>query len=150
MSILHRIHKLIPQQKMLKLCMAFILSHFEYAALLFLGLNKGPSEKLESTNAFALRTLRLPTCKTTSYHKLLKFANLKKLEHRRIEQSLVLAHKSIILWQSTKLYKRNVHTKKQRLQPSGTPQAWTSLTKFFGQDTLFLFPGSKAVEKFAS
>ena len=65
------------------------MPNFEYAAPLFLGLNKGLSEKLESTNAFALRTLlRLP--KTTSYDELLKVANLKNLEHRRIGQSLVL------------------------------------------------------------
>ena len=52
---------------------AFILPHFECPAPLFLGLNKGLSEKFESTNAFALRTL-LTLPKTASYDELLKVA----------------------------------------------------------------------------
>ena len=42
---------------MIKLYKAFILPHFEYASPLFIGLSKCLSAKLESTNAFALRTL---------------------------------------------------------------------------------------------
>ena len=56
-SILRRIRKLIPLDIMIRLYKAFILPHFEYASPLFLGLSKGLSAKLESTNAFALRTL---------------------------------------------------------------------------------------------
>ncbi|RMX40521.1 hypothetical protein pdam_00007475 [Pocillopora damicornis] len=67
-SILHRIHKFIPSD--------------------------GLSAKLESTNAFALRTL-LNYSKLTAYEELLKTANIKSLEHRRIEQALILVYKSI-------------------------------------------------------
>ena len=56
-SILRRIRKLIPSDIMIKLYKAFILPHFEYASPFFIGLSKGLSAKLESTNAFALRTL---------------------------------------------------------------------------------------------
>ena len=56
-SILRRIRKLIPSDIMIKLYKAFILPHFEYASPLFIGLSMGLSAKLESTNAFALRTL---------------------------------------------------------------------------------------------
>ena len=56
-SILRRIRKLIPTDIMINLYKAFILPHFEYASPLFIGLSRGLSAKLESTNAFALRTL---------------------------------------------------------------------------------------------
>ena len=56
-SILCRIHKLLPLDIMIRLYKAFILPHFEYASWLFLGLSKGLSAKLESTNAFSLRTV---------------------------------------------------------------------------------------------
>ena len=46
-----RIRKLIPSDIMIKLYKAFILPHFEYASPLFIGLSKGLSAKLESTNA---------------------------------------------------------------------------------------------------
>ena len=70
-SILRRIRKFIPSDIMIKLCKAFILLHFEYASPLFIGLSKGLSAKLESTNAFALRTL-LNYSKSTAYGELLK------------------------------------------------------------------------------
>ncbi|RMX50657.1 hypothetical protein pdam_00017165 [Pocillopora damicornis] len=84
-SILRRIRKFIPSDVMIKLYKAFILPHFEYASPLFIGLSKGLSAKLESTNAFALRTL-LNYSKSTAYE---------DLEHRRIEQALILVYKSI-------------------------------------------------------
>ena len=93
-SILRRIRKFIPSDVMIKLYKAFILPHFEYASPLFIGLSKGLSAKLESTNAFALRTL-LNYSKSTAYEELLKTANIKSLEHRRIEQALILVYKSI-------------------------------------------------------
>ena len=51
-----------------------------------MGLSKGLCTKLETTNAFALRTL-LDIPKSTSYEELLKIAGLKNLEHRRMEQA---------------------------------------------------------------
>ena len=83
-SILCRIRKLIPSDIVIKLYKAFILPHFEYALPLFIGLSKGLSAKLESTNAFALRTL-LNYSKSTAYEELLKTVHIKSLEHRRIE-----------------------------------------------------------------
>ena len=93
-SILRRIRKLIPSDIMIKLYKAFILPHFEYASPLFIGLSMGLSAKLESTNAFALRTL-LNYSRSTAYEELLKIAHIKSLEHRRIEQALILVYKSI-------------------------------------------------------
>ena len=88
-SILRRIRKLIPPDIMIKLYKAFVLPHFEYASPLFVGLSKGLSAKLESTNAFALRTL-LNHSKLTAYEESLKIAHIKSSEHRRIEQALIL------------------------------------------------------------
>ena len=70
------------QETMLKLYMEIILPHFEYAAPLFIGLNKRLSAKLdlESTNAFALRT------QDTSDNVLLNVANL------RTVPTIVIAH----------------------------------------------------------
>ena len=73
---------------------SFILPHFEYAPPLFIGLSMGLSAKLESTNAFALRTL-LNYSRSTAYEELLKIAHIKSLVHRRIEQALILVYKSI-------------------------------------------------------
>ena len=77
-SILHRICKLIPLDIMIRLYKAFILPHFEYASPLFLGLSKGLSAKLESTNAFALRTL-LNHSRLTAYEELLKMAHIEMI-----------------------------------------------------------------------
>ena len=88
-SILRRIRKLIPLDIMIRLYKAFILPHFEYASPLFLRLSKGLSAKLESTNTFALRTL-LNHSRLTAYEELLKMAQINSLEHRRIEQALIL------------------------------------------------------------
>ena len=93
-SILRRIRKFIPLDIMIKLYKAFILPHFEYVSPLFIGLSKGLSAKLESTNAFALR-IRLNHSKSTVYEELLNIAHIKNLEHRRIEQALILVYKSI-------------------------------------------------------
>ena len=76
-SILRRIRKFIPLDVMIKLYKAFILPHFEYASPLFIGLSKGLSAKLESTNAIAL----LNYYKSTAYEELLKTAHIKSLEH---------------------------------------------------------------------
>ena len=93
-SILRRIRKFIPFDIMVKLYKAFILPHFIYASPLFIGLSKGLSAKLESTNAFALRT-PLNHSKSIAYKELLKIVHVKNLEHRRIEQALILVYKSI-------------------------------------------------------
>ena len=83
-----------PSDIMIKLYKAFILPHFEYASPLFIGLSKGLSAKLESTNAFAVRTL-LNYSKSTAYEELLKTVHIKSLENRRIEQALILVYNSI-------------------------------------------------------
>ena len=90
---------------MIKLYKAFVLPHFEYASPLFVGLSKGLSAKLESTNAFALRTL-LNHSKLTAYEELLKIAHIKSLEHRRIEQALILVYESI--YAQTAIYSRGM------------------------------------------
>ena len=93
--ILRRIRKFIPLDIMVKLYKAFILPHFIYASPLFIGLSKGLSAKLESTNAFALRT-PLNHSKSIAHEELLKIiVHIKNLEHRHIEQALILVYKSI-------------------------------------------------------
>ena len=57
-------------------------------------ISKGLSAKLESANAFALRTI-LNHSKLTAYEELQKMAHIKSLEHRRIDQALILVYKSI-------------------------------------------------------
>ena len=82
-SILHRICKIIPSDIMIKLCKEFILPHFEYASSLFIGLSKGLLLGLFLTtlNRLLMESyLRLP---------------IKSLEHRRIEQALILVYNSI-------------------------------------------------------
>ena len=74
---------------MIKLYKAFILPHFKYVSPMFIGLSKGLSAKLESTNALALRTF-LNHSKSTAYEELLNNAHIKSLEHRCIEQALYL------------------------------------------------------------
>ena len=91
-SILRCIRKFIPLDITIKLYKAFLLPHFEYISPLFIGLSKGLSVKLESTNA--LRTL-LNHSKSTAYEELLNIAHVKSLEHRQIEQALILVYKSI-------------------------------------------------------
>lgn len=71
---------------MIKLHKVFFLPHFEYASPLFIGLSKGLSAKLESTNAFTLRVL-LNHSKSTAYEELLKIAHMKSLEHQCIERA---------------------------------------------------------------
>ena len=93
-SILRRICKFIPLDTTVKLYKAFTLPHFEYASPLFIGLSKGLSAKLLSTNAFVQWTL-LNHSKSIAYQELLKIVRIKNLEHRRIEQALVLVYKSI-------------------------------------------------------
>ena len=94
LSFLRHICKHTPPDIVIKIYKAFILPHFEYGSLLFAGLSKGLSAKLESANAFALRTL-LNHSKLTAYEELLKMAHIKSLEHRRIEQALILEYKSL-------------------------------------------------------
>ena len=67
---------------MIKLYKAFILPHFEYASSLFIGLSKGLLLGLLTT----LNRLLME-----SYLKL----HIKSLEHRRIEQALILVYNSI-------------------------------------------------------
>ena len=76
---------------------AFILSHFEYASPLFIGLSKCLSVKLESTNALinSLRGLFLITLNRLLTKSCLKLHIIKNLEHRHIEQALILMCKSI-------------------------------------------------------
>ena len=82
-SILRRIRKIIPSDIMIKLYKAFILPHFEYASSLFIGLSKG-----------LLSGLFLTTLNRLLMESYLKL-HIKSLEHRRIEQALILVYNSI-------------------------------------------------------
>ena len=68
---------------MIKLYKAFILPHFEYASSLFIGLSKG-----------LLLGLFLTTLNRLLMESYLKL-HIKSLEHRRIEQALILVYNSI-------------------------------------------------------
>ena len=90
-SVLRRIRKVIPPDIMIKLYKAFILPHCEYASPLFVGLSKGLSAKLESTNAFALRTL-------LNYSKLTAYEQALILENRSIyDQAPIYVRKMFVL-----------------------------------------------------
>ena len=132
---------------MIKLYKAFILPHFEYASPLFIGLSMGLSAKLESTNAFALRTL-LDYSRSTAYEELLKIAHIKSLEHRRIEQALKLVYKSIYS-QAPNYIQELFFPAGRWLQPAGPSEGCSSKTNLIFFATFFHIPGWQTMEQFA-
>ena len=69
-----------------------MLSHFEYCNSLLIGIGRTLNKKLEDANYYGLRTI-MNIGKSTDYKSILKMVGMKTLEHRRIEQSLLIFYK---------------------------------------------------------
>ena len=78
---LRRLTRLVPANTMLLL----------YNSLL-LGIGKTLNKKLEDANYYSLRTM-MNMGKSTDYESILRMADMNTLEHRRIEQSLMIFFK---------------------------------------------------------
>ena len=89
---LRRLKRLVPANTMLLLYKSFVLSHFEYCNSLLLGIGKTLNKKLEDANYYGLRTI-MNMGKSTDYESILRMADMNTLEHRRIEQSLMIFFK---------------------------------------------------------
>lgn len=77
---------------MLLLYKSFVLSHFEYCSSLLMGIGKTLNKKLEDANYYGLRTI-MNMRKSTDYESILRMADMNTLEHRPIEQSLMIFFK---------------------------------------------------------
>ena len=89
---LRRLKRLVPANTMLLLYRSFVLSHFEYCNSLLMGIGKTLNKKLEDANYYGLRTI-MNVGKRTSYESILRMVDMSTLEHRRIEQSLIIFFK---------------------------------------------------------
>ena len=89
---LRRLKRLVPANTMLLLYKSFVLSHFEYCNSLLLGIGETLNKKLEDPNYYGLRTI-MNMGKSTDYESILRIADMNTLEHRRIEQSLMIFFK---------------------------------------------------------
>ena len=84
-AALRRLKHLVPIDTLLLLYRSFIIPHFEYCNSLLIGIGKTLNKKMEDANYYGLRTVM-----NTS---LLKLLGMRTLEHRRIEQSLIIFFK---------------------------------------------------------
>ena len=89
---LRRLKRLVPANTILLLYKSFVLSHFEYCNSLFMGIGETLNKKLEDANYYGLRTIT-NLGKSTDYESILRMVNTNTLEHRRIEQSLIIVFK---------------------------------------------------------
>ena len=89
---LRRLKRLVPANTMLLLYKSFVLSHFEHCNSLLMGIGKTLKMKLENANYYGLRTI-MNMRKSTDYESILRMADMNTLEHRRIEQSLIIFFK---------------------------------------------------------
>ena len=89
---LRRLKRLVPANTMLLLYKSFVLSHFEYCNSLLMGIGKTLNKKLEDANYYGLRTI-MNMGKSADYESILRMADMNTLEHRRIEQSLMIFFK---------------------------------------------------------
>ena len=94
---LRRIRNFIPTDICIRLYKAYILPHLEYCSPKLLGINKSLKTKLEAANHYALKSLASRPGISTEYEVLLKAASMRSLEHRGLEQSLVVLFKSLKL-----------------------------------------------------
>ena len=90
---LRRLNKrLVPAYTMSLLYKSFALSHFEYWNSLLMGIGKTVNKKLEDANFYGLRTI-MNMGKNTDCESILRMVDMNTLEHRRIEQSLIIVFK---------------------------------------------------------
>ena len=91
-AALRRLKRLVPSSTLLVLYRSFVLSHFEYCNSLLIGIGKTLNKKLEDANHYGLRTI-MNLGRSINYESTLKTADMNTLEHRRIEQSLIIFYK---------------------------------------------------------
>ena len=91
-AALRRLKRLVPANTLLLLYRSFVLSHFDYCNSLLIGIGRTLNKKLEDANYYGLRTI-MNIRKSTDYKSILKLVGMKTLEHRRIEQSLLIFYK---------------------------------------------------------
>ena len=89
---LRHLKRLVPANTMLLLYKSFVLSHFEYCNSLLMGIGKTLNKKLEDANYYGLRTI-MKMGKQTSYESILRMVDMNTLEHRHVEQSLIIFFK---------------------------------------------------------
>ena len=92
-AALRRVKRLVPANTLLLLYRSFLLSHFEYCNSLLIGIGRTLNKKLQDANYYGLRIIMLNMGKSTDYKSILKMVGMKTLEHRRIEQSLLIFFK---------------------------------------------------------
>ena len=90
---LRRLKRLVPANTMLLLYRSFVLSLFEYCNSILMGIGKTVNKKLEDANYYGLRTIMKMGKRTSSESINLGMVDLNALEHRRIEQSLIIFFK---------------------------------------------------------
>ena len=86
-TALRRLKHIVPANTLLVLYRSFVLPHFEYCNSLFIGQSKTINKKLENANYYGLRTVTNMN-KSKNYESIVRMADMRTLEHRRIEQSL--------------------------------------------------------------
>ena len=91
-AALRRLKRLVPCSTLLALYRCFLLSHFEYCNSLLIGIGKTLNKKLEDANHYGLRTI-MNLGRNINYESILRTADMNTLEHRRIEQALIIFYK---------------------------------------------------------
>ena len=91
-AALRRLKRLVPSNTLLVLYRSFVLSHFEYCNSLLIGIGKTLNKKLEDANHYGLRTI-MNLGRSINYESTHRTADMNTLEHRRIEQSLIIFYK---------------------------------------------------------
>ena len=91
-AALRRLKRLVPCSTLLPLYRCFVLSHFEYCNSLLIGNGKTLNKKLEDANHYGLRTI-MNLGRNINYESILRTADMNTLEHRRIEQALIICYK---------------------------------------------------------
>ena len=91
-AALRRLKRLVPCSTLLALYRCFVLSHFEYCNSLLIGIGKTLNKKLDDAYHYGLRTI-MNWGSNINYESILRTADMNTLEHRRIEQALIIFYK---------------------------------------------------------
>ena len=93
-AALRRLKRTVPMDILIKLYNAYVLPHLEYCSPILIGINKSLRNKLEHANYYGLRTLLMNLGNSVSYESVLNLTSMRSLEHRRLEQSLIIFFRS--------------------------------------------------------
>ena len=88
-AALWRLKRMVPKESLIKLYKAYVLPHFEYCSPLLIGISKTLKNKLENANYYSLRTM-MNLGRNVRYETVLNLATMRSLEHRRVEQPLII------------------------------------------------------------